>query len=41
MKTGGKNGMEDLPDTYRTFDLVVHADDGDELTYRDMGYHDS
>jgi hypothetical protein len=36
MKTGGKNGMEDLPDPYRTFDLVVHADDGDELTAQDM-----
>ena len=36
MKVGGKNGMEDLPKTYRTFDLVVHTDDGDALTYRDM-----
>jgi hypothetical protein len=36
MKTGGKNGMEDLPDTYHTFDLVVHGDDGDELTALDM-----
>jgi hypothetical protein len=36
MNTGGKNGMEDLPEKYRTFDLVVHADDGDELSYLDM-----
>jgi len=35
MKTGGKNGMEDLPETYRTFDLVVHADDGDTLAVND------
>jgi hypothetical protein len=36
MKTGGKNGMKDLPDNYRTFDLVVRADDGDELSVYDM-----
>lgn len=36
MKTGGKNGMEDLPKTYRTSDLVVHAADGDDLSYLDM-----
>jgi hypothetical protein len=36
IKTGGKNGMENLPENYRTFDLIVHADDGDELTYSDM-----
>ncbi len=36
VKTGGKNGMETLPETYRTFDLIVQADDGEELTYLDM-----
>jgi hypothetical protein len=36
MKTGGKNGMDDLPDPYRSFDLVVHADDGEELSADDM-----
>jgi len=36
VKTGGKNGMEDLPDPYRSFDLVVTADDGEKLTYNDM-----
>lgn len=36
MKTGRKNGMADLPDPYMAYDLVVRADDGDELTYRDM-----
>jgi hypothetical protein len=36
MKSGGKNGMDDLPDPYRSFDLVVHADDGEELSADDM-----
>lgn len=36
MKTGGKNGMDDLPDPYRTFDLVVHSEDGEELSADDM-----
>jgi hypothetical protein len=35
MKTGGKNGMEDLPDPYRTYDLVVRSNDGDELSAYD------
>lgn len=36
MKTGGKNGMDDLPDPYRSFELVVHSDDGEELSANDM-----
>ncbi len=32
MKTGGKNGMRDLPDPYRSYDLVVRANDGEELS---------
>ena len=35
MRTGGKNAMKDLPDPYRKFDLVVHANDGDELSADD------
>jgi hypothetical protein len=36
VKTGGRNGMDDLPDPYNTFDLVVHADDGEDLSVGDM-----
>jgi hypothetical protein len=36
IKTGGKNGMETLPENYHMFDLIVQADDGEELTYLDM-----
>lgn len=36
IKTGGKNGMEELPDPYRSFDLVVTADDGSKLVAYDM-----
>jgi hypothetical protein len=35
MKIHGRNGMEDLPDPYLSFDLVVHADDGDKLSAYD------
>ena len=36
METGRKNGMDYLPDPYRSSDLVVKTDDGEKLTYNDM-----
>jgi len=36
METGGKNGMDRLPDPYKSYDLVVTADDGQELGYNDQ-----
>lgn len=36
MKTGGRNGMKDLPKNYYSFDLVVRADDDDELFAQDL-----
>jgi hypothetical protein len=35
MKIGGRNGMADLPDPYMSYDLVVRADDGEELSWQD------